>query len=581
MIFDFNKGFNDQPIDRKAQRPLIGVSANVMEYNSALHIAYSQAIVDAGGVPMIIPHVVDADFLRSLVSCVDGVLFSGGDDFDAAYFGDENIEGLTQYNSARDFHEFMLLRAALDCGLPVFGICRGFQLFNIALGGDIYQDLPSQYPTTPLQHMVLTDRHLGTHEAKIAEGSWLHRILQINTISVNSRHHQGVKNISPLLRAVAHTEDGLVEALEGYPMRKIMGVQWHPENMATTGESPQMKRLFEFFVGEARLYMVAREIHMSNPIVDSHCDTPMLYDSVGFDLAMRNQAAKIDIVKMEEGAVDATITVAYIPQLTPPAEATQKAKDILLRFAQEVSEHEDRVVIARSPKDVMEAKCMGKRSVMLAIENGLALGDDLAELDNFKGLGVSYITLCHNGSNQICDSAAGDKPYGGLSDFGRSVIERMNKLGITIDVSHSSHDTTMQAVEFSKQPIIASHSSCKSLCDHRRNLSDEAIRAIAAKGGVVQICGYGGFLRLDGEATICDLVAHIEYAVELVGYNHVGVGSDFDGDGGVVGFDGANEFMNLTVELLRNGHTSENTAKIMGGNILRVLAHNNNGGLLI
>ncbi len=575
MIFDYNRGFDDQPIDHTIERPLIAVSANVMEDNSALHIAYSQAIVDAGGVPVVVPHICNPDFLRSVIDRVDGVVFSGGDDFDARYFDEENIEGLTQYNTTRDYHEFMLLRVALDRGVPVLGICRGFQLFNIALGGDIYQDLPTQYPTTPLPHMVLTNKHLGTHDVEITEGSWLHKILQTSAISVNSRHHQGIKSLSPLLRGVAHTEDGLIEAVEGYPQRKIIGVQWHPENMATLGESAPMKRLFEFVVHEAQLYMRAKEIHRRNPIVDSHCDTPMVYDNGGFDLAVRNKTAKVDIVKMEEGHVDATITVAYIPQSTPPHRATQMAKEILDRFAQDIEAHKNRIVIAHTVEDVIATKNRGKRSVMLALENGLALGESLAELDQFKQMGVIYITLCHNGSNQICDSAAGEKPYGGLSEFGQLVVGRMNELGITIDISHSSHLSTMQAVELSSQPIIASHSSCKSLCDHRRNLSDEAICAIAAKGGVVQICGYGGFLRSEGEASICDLVDHIEYAVRLVGYDHVGVGSDFDGDGGVAGFDGANEFMNLTVELLRRGHNAENIAKIMGGNILRVLAHNN------
>ncbi len=574
MIFDYKKGFNAEPIDKKIVRPLIAVSANVMDENSALHIAYSEAIVEAGGVPVVVPHVCDSTFLRTVVAQVDGVLFSGGADFDATYFGAENIEGLTEYNSSRDYHEFMLFRAAMDRGLPVFGICRGFQLFNIALGGDIYQDLPSEYPTTPLNHSVLTNRHLGVHGVRIETDSKLFEILQTANISVNSRHHQGVKSIAPSLRAVAYSEDGLVEALEGYPNHKIIGVQWHPENMATKGESQAMRRLFEFFVGEAQLYAQARKIHQRYPIVDSHCDTPMLYETNNFDPSLRNSVAKVDIVKMEEGRLDSTITVAYIPQTTTPEDATQRAFGILNRFTKDIAPHGDRITIAQNVEAVLDAKRKDLKSVMLGVENGLAISDNIFNLDSFKELGVVYITLCHNGYNQICDSAAGEKPHGGVSEFGRSVIARMNELGITIDVSHSSHETTMQAVKLSQQPIIASHSSCKALCDHRRNLSDDAIRAIASSGGVVQICGYGGFLSCDHEATIHDLVSHIEYAVKLVGYGHVGVGSDFDGDGGVVGFDAANEFMNLTVELLRRGHKDVDIAKIMGGNILRVLTQN-------
>ncbi len=575
MIFDFKRGFDCCDKGCRSDRPLIAVSANVMDENSALHCAYSEAIVAAGGVPMIVPHVCDAATLRALVKGVDGVLFSGGADFDAQYFGAENVEGLTEYNSERDYHEFMLLRAAMDCGLPLFGICRGCQLFNIALGGDIYQDLPSEYPSTPLNHSVLTNKHLGVHDIEVEEGSLLHSILGCSTISVNSRHHQTIKEVAPVLRAVAVATDGVVEAVEGYPNHKILGVQWHPENMATTGGSEAMKALFEFFVGEAALYRRARRIHRDSPIVDSHCDTPMLYESGGFfDLSRRNDVAKVDIVKMEEGELDATITVAYIPQSTPPSEATHRALEVLNRFVGDVAKHPDRMVVVRSVEELIGAKSRGLRSVMLGVENGLAIGDDLSNIDLFREMGVVYITLCHNGDNAVCDSAAGEHRYGGVSEFGREVISKMNDLGITVDVSHSSEAATMEAIELSRQPVIASHSSCKGVCDHRRNLSDEAIRAIADRGGVVQICGYGGFLCSGREATIHDIVANIEYAVGLVGYDHVGVGSDFDGDGGVMGFDGANEFLCLTVELLRRGHAEVDVAKIMGGNILRVLSHN-------
>lgn len=577
MIFDFKKGFNNESINNKTERPLIAISANIIDENSALHSAYSEAIIAAGGIPMIVPHVCDCETIQSLVEQADGVLFSGGADFDATYFGEENIEGLTEYNTSRDYHEFMLLRAAIDRGIPIFGICRGFQLLNIAFGGSMYQDLPSQYPTKPLNHSILTNKHLGVHDVQILEDSLLCEILQTTNISVNSRHHQALKNITPSLRAVAFSDDGVVEAIEGYPNHKILGVQWHPENMATTGGCLAMQRLFSFFVNEARLYQKARKIHRQSPIVDSHCDTPMLYEDGGFDLSVRNSLAKVDIAKMEEGRLDATITVAYIPQSTPLETAYEKTINILNRFKQDIEAHKDRMTLVKDTVELIAAKKLGLRSVMLGVENGLAIGTSLSNIDKFKDLGVVYITLCHNGSNLICDSAKGEKPYGGISEFGKEVITRMNKLGITVDISHSSNETTMQAIKLSTQPIIASHSSCKSLCDHPRNLSDEAICAISASGGVVQICGYGGFLCSDREATIHDLVKHIEYAVGLVGYDSVGIGSDFDGDGGVIGFDGANEFMCLTVELLRRGHKEVDIAKIMGGNILRVLSHNLKG----
>ncbi|MFI3266879.1 MAG: membrane dipeptidase [Rikenellaceae bacterium] len=574
MIFDFNKGFDNQCVELGVRRPLIAISANVIDENSALHKAYCKAIINAGGAPLIVPHVCEYAALKAIMMNVDGVLFSGGADVDAHYFGGQDLGELTECNAERDYHEFMLLRMAINCGVPIFGICRGFQLINIALGGDIYQDLPSEYPVAPLNHSVLTNKHLGVHDVQIEQGSLLHKILQTTNISVNSRHHQGLKDIAPSLKVVALSSDNLVEAVEAYPNHKIIAVQWHPENMAADGDNAAMKRLFEFFVAEARLYAQAKRIHNIFPVVDSHCDTPMLYAKGGFDLSRRNSEAKVDIIKMEEGFVDATITVAYIPQSTPAHQAYDKAIGILNRFVEDVSKHGDSMVVVRDVEQLLDAKSRGLKSVMLGIENGLALGDNLDNLDVFKELGVVYITLCHNGSNAICDSAAGEKPFGGLSEFGRKVIARMNYLGITVDISHSSEQTTMQAVALSKQPIIASHSSCKALCDHRRNLSDEAIVAIAKAGGVVQICGYGGFLASDREATVHDIVSHIEHAVSLVGYNHVGIGSDFDGDGGVIGFDGANEFTCLTVELLRKGHKQDDIAKIMGGNILRVLSQN-------
>lgn len=573
MFFDFNKGFNDNSSLAKCQRAIIAISANIIDENSALHFAYSQAVVDAGGVPIIIPANCDRESLISLIRAVDGVLFSGGADIDAFYFGEENFPDLTEINPQRDLYEFMLLRAAIDMGIPILGICRGAQLLNVALGGTLYQDLPSGYEGDLLKHSILTDRHLPVHDIKIDKGSLLYKIIGEKEIGVNSRHHQAIKDVAPSLRVSAYATDGVVEAIEGYPTQKIIAMQCHPENMATTGYSPYMKRLFEFFISEADLYRRAKEIHHHYPIVDSHCDTPMLYEEGGFDFAIRNSMAQVDIAKMREGYLDATITVAYIPQPTPKEEATEKAFSTLSRFRSDIAKV-DGIVVARSASDIINAKARGQKSVMLALENGLAIGDEVSNVDRFKAEGAVYITLCHNGSNDICDSAVGDALHSGVSPFGKEVIERMNSLGITVDISHSSDKSSWDAIEISSQPIIASHSSCKALCNHPRNLSDALIEAIATKGGVVQLCGYSYFLKEGGGATIHDLINHIEHVISLTGYDHVGVGSDFDGGGGIAGFDGANNFINLSVELLRKGHSAENIAKIMGGNILRVLTNN-------
>ncbi len=574
MIYNFEQGFGNIS---SSPRPIVAISANIIGETSTLHFAYSQAIVDAGAVPLIVPANCTPEALAALCGSVDALLLSGGDDIDARYFGEENIPGLTELNLQRDYYEFALLRVAIDRGLPILGICRGCQVINVALGGSIYQDLPTQYPTPPLPHSILTDRHLPAHKITISEGSLLHKIVGSREFAVNSRHHQALKAIAPTLTATAHSEDGVVEAIEGHPTSRILALQWHPENMATTGCNREMQQIFAHFVGEAELYRQAKAIHALNPIVDSHCDTPMLYDQGGFDFALRSPQAKVDIVKMDEGRLDSTITVAYIPQSTSRKQATKKAIDTLRRFKGDIAKIEGKITVAKSASEVLRAKSMGQKSVMLGIENGLAIGDLLDNIDLFKGEGVVYITLCHNGSNDICDSAVGDPLHGGVSSFGAEVIARMNALGITIDISHAAEQSVADALRLSSQPIIASHSSCRALFDHPRNLSDDAICAIAAKGGVVQVCAYHGFLGRDGKATLLDVVAHIEHIIRITeSYENVGIGSDFDGGGGVIGLDGANDFLGITIELLRRGHTPENIAKVMGGNILRVISQNSN-----
>ena len=218
-------------------------------------------------------------------------------------------------------------------------------------------------------------------------------------------------------------------------------------------------------------------------------------------------------------------------------------------------------------------KNAGKKAIFLAIENGYAIGKDLGNLSMFKDMGITYITLCHNGSNDICDSAKGEPEHNGLSPFGREVVKEMNRLGIIIDISHTSAKTVQDVLELSTAPIIASHSSSRALCDHPRNLTDDQIKAIAAKGGVVQVCLYNWFLSKQPNPTILDAVAHINHIVQLVGIDHVGIGTDFDGDDTekLIGCRAANEVINLTIELLRQGYTAEELHKLWGDNLLRVL----------
>lgn len=208
---------------------------------------------------------------------------------------------------------------------------------------------------------------------------------------------------------------------------------------------------------------------------------------------------------------------------------------------------------------------------MFAIENGLALEHRLENVKHFAQRGVVYITLCHNGDNDICDSARGSSLHNGVSKFGVEVIQEMNKNGIMVDLSHGAEKSFYDALEISSQPIVCSHSNSKALCDVPRNLTDEQMRALA-KGGVAHITLYKGFLTKRGEATILDAIAHLEHAIDVMGIEHVGIGTDFDGDGTVRGMADASEMINFTLHLLRRKYNERDIERVWGGNWLRVMA---------
>lgn len=228
--------------------------------------------------------------------------------------------------------------------------------------------------------------------------------------------------------------------------------------------------------------------------------------------------------------------------------------------------------IAYSTEDLLHLKRQNKKAVFIGIENGYALGKNLQNISMFKEMGVSYITLCHNGDNDICDSARGKGEWGGLSPFGKEVVAEMNRLGIMIDLSHAAESTFYDVLECSTAPVIASHSSVRALCDHPRNLTDEQLKAIARKGGVVQLCLYKGFINKDSEkASLSDAIRHLEYMINLIGIDHVGIGSDFDGDGELIGCRSTNELINITMRLLELGYSDSDIEKIWGGNLLRIM----------
>ena len=220
---------------------------------------------------------------------------------------------------------------------------------------------------------------------------------------------------------------------------------------------------------------------------------------------------------------------------------------------------------------------------MLGIENGLALGGQLQNVKHFADRGVVYITLCHNGDNDLCDSARGCNTHGGVSHFGEQVIREMNRLGMMVDLSHAAEKSFYDALDISQTPIVCSHSSCRALCDHPRNLTDEQMRRLAARGGVMQVTLYSGFLAKEGKksrvgeqssgtATILDAIAHLEHAVSIMGIDHVGLGTDFDGDGGICGLRDSSELLQFTRQLLARRYSERDIQKIWGGNFLRVMA---------
>ena len=303
----------------------------------------------------------------------------------------------------------------------------------------------------------------------------------------------------------------------------------------------------------------------------------------GIHFDQRDPKILVDLQKMTEGRQDATIMVAYLPQ--PKAGETFADKvsfdvsgprayaDLIFDKIEEIVNKNDKyIAIASNYAQLWTHKHQRRKSIMLGIENGLALEGKLENLQHFADRGVVYVTLCHNGDNDICDSARGNNTHNGVSAFGEQVIREMNRLGILVDLSHASEKSFYDALDISSHPIVCSHSSCRALCDHPRNLTDDQMRALAAKGGVAQITIYHGFLKKDGEATILDVMAHLDHAIDVMGIEHVGLGTDFDGDGGVRGLADSSELINFTRQLLARRYSEEDIQKIWGGNFMQLMA---------
>ena len=553
-------------------RPVIGITGNYDDLTCKLSQGYYKSVVAAGGVPVIIPPIADADTIVNTLSRIDGLILSGGGDYNPLWTGEEPSAKLGGINKERDLPELLITRLAYNRQIPMLGICRGIQTLAIALGGEVAQDISDQ---ATVKHSQDADRSESTHSVIIEQDSILAKIYP-QQLYVNSFHHQAVKAPGDKFRVVAKAADGIIESIESTEFKSILGVQWHPECLETG------LPLFQWLVAEAAAYRQAHQTHDRILTLDTHCDTPMFFPQ-GIHFNHRDPQILVDLHKMTEGRQDATIMVAYLPQ--PKAGETFASKvsfdvsgpkayaDLIFdKIETIVSENKDYIAIARTPNDLWMHKHQGLKSIMLGIENGLALEGKLENLQHFANRGVVYITLCHNGDNDICDSARGSNTHNGVSDFGEQVIREMNRLGILVDLSHGGEKSFYDALDISSQPIVCSHSSSRALCDHPRNLTDDQMRALAAKGGVAQTTIYHGFLKADGEATILDVMAHLDHAIDVMGIDHVGLGTDFDGDGGVRGLANSSELINFTRQLLARRYSEQDIQKIWGGNFMRVMA---------
>lgn len=338
---------------------------------------------------------------------------------------------------------------------------------------------------------------------------------------------------------------------------------------------------------QADLVARAREIHRRVITLDTHVDI----DPANF-AAARSWATRLhtqaNVPSMEEGGLDAAFLIVFVgqePDFTPAGYARARAAamakfDAIHRLTTELAP--DRVELALTPDDVRRISAAGRKAILIGIENGYQLGDDLDNIRVFAERGGRYLSLAHNGHSQLADSHTGEKDgvwkWGGLSPLGRKAVAELNRWGVMVDVSHPSKQAMLQTVALSRAPVIASHSGVRALCNHSRNLDDEELRALARTGGVIQVVAFSSYLKCHApgtsgptHATVKDLVDHIDYAVKLIGIDHVGIASDFDGGGGIEGWHNAAETGNVTLELVRRGYTEDQIARIWSGNLLRVM----------
>lgn len=591
--FDIQSSLDDiyASYPEATRQPVIGLTGNFADGDARLCEQYYMSVVRAGGTPVIIPPVADKDVIINTLDKIDGLVLTGGGDINPLWAGEEPSPRLHGINHMRDKAELLTVRLAYNRQIPMLGICRGIQTLVTALDGEVDQDIAESFAAAHgagraaaaaghslIKHSQDADRSEPTHTVRISRESVLYSLYKTETLAVNSIHHQAVRASGRRFSVSAKAPDGVIEAIESSEFKPFIGVQWHPEWL---GESGQV--LFRWLVDRARDFYTAKDLHRRMLTLDTHCDTPMFFPQ-GIHFDQRDPRILVDMHKMAEGHQDAVIMAAYLPQ--PKLGETFSSKvafkvdgplqyaDLIFDKIEEIVNANNRYLsIARTPSDLYEDKRKGRRSIMLGIENGLALNHDISNVRYFARRGVVYITLCHNGDNDICDSARGCNTHGGVSRFGEQVIKEMNRCGIMVDLSHAGEKSFYDALSISSKPIVCSHSNCKALCDVPRNLTDDQLRALAKHGGVAHITLYHGFLRNDSqEATVMDAIAHLEHAISIMGIEHVGLGTDFDGDGGIRGLADSSELINFTLHLLRRRYSERDIVRIWGGNWLRVMA---------
>ena len=362
----------------------------------------------------------------------------------------------------------------------------------------------------------------------------------------------------------------------------------------------------------------AKKLHFSSIVLDTHDDTTQRFFSKDFDLGKRNPDGHVDIPRMREGGMNAIFFSIWIDGRIMGPPAVEKALDQIDAVHENVLKYSKDMVFCRTAEEVRRAHAQGKIAALIGVEGGHMIGNDIRVLRMFGDLGVRYMTLTHFYNDEWADSSTDKPAHNGLTDFGKDVVREMNRQGIMVDISHVSDKTFFDALEVSKAPLIASHSSCRALCNHPRDMADDMIKALAAKGGVIQINYERSFIDQaykdaydkvsggvvaatekitqecsgDGDCTsrkLRDLqtqmegsgalprvsweriVEHIDHVVKLVGPDYVGLGSDFDGATMPDGLEDCSKLPKITEALMRKGYKDEDVRKILGGNLLRVM----------